>query len=129
MDRNQGGSECAGDRIFDRDPLHPVQLGCFHQRLMQRAVGRGGLVDHVRHDLGQRGARGLTALLSAQLRIDLQFHRLKHRDFHLREKLAADLVGCEPREIAVFEPVDPDRNDRRVRFVRDQRGAVIDLHQ
>ena len=55
----------ARDRVLDRDAAHAVDLRRLDQRLRHRALDRRGAIDQVRHDLVERGARRLPAVLAA----------------------------------------------------------------
>ncbi len=121
--------ERAGDHILGRDAFEAVFLAGGDQRFRNRAVGRRGLVDHVRHDVVERGARRAPTRPAFQRRIEIELDRLQHRDRQLREQLASHLILAQARERRALQPVDADRNDGRVRLVGDQPGAVIDLHQ
>ena len=119
----------AGDRVLDRDAAHAVDLRRLDQRLDHGAVDRGGAVDQVRHDLVERGARRLPAVLALERRIDRELHRLQHRHRDLGEPAPPHLRLRQPRERRVLEAVDAHRHDQRVGLVGDQAGAVVDLHQ
>ena len=77
--------------------IHAVLVGGLDQRLDHGPVGRGGAEHEVRHDLVERGAGGLAAILAAQVGIDRKLDRLEHRDRHLREPAPPHLLPLDRR--------------------------------
>src|SRR6478735_9120230 len=92
----------AGTRPADIRPRSvaaaPFALGGGDHRREDGAVRGGGPIDQVRHDLVERRAGALAALLSFQRRIDVELHGREDRHGHLRPEATPHLVAGEARE-------------------------------